>query len=279
MNADGIRHEARRTYGTVRRSGTLEWLTRIGLASKGIVYLLIGGLALMAALHEGGETTDQHGVIQRIAGKPFGEFALVIVGVGLLGYAAWRLACAIADADHKGSDAKGMVLRAGQFASFVIYTGLAFTALKIVAGSGGGGGDPTQTWSARLLGAPGGVLLLILAGAALITAAVYHVNLGLKEKFRETLRTHEMSSDEVRWATRAGKWGYVARGIVFGIVGLFVITAAVRANPGEARGLEGALDTLAAQPFGPWLLAFVAAGLACYGVYSLVEARYRRIHF
>jgi hypothetical protein len=71
----------------------------------------------------------------------------------------------------------------------------------------------------------------------------------------------------------------VARGIVFGIVGLFVITAAVRANPGEARGLEGALDTLAAQPFGPWLLAFVAAGLACYGVYSLVEARYRRIHF
>jgi hypothetical protein len=161
-----------------------------------------------------------------------------------------------------------------------MYTGIAYTALRMVTGSSAASvGDATKTWTARLLDAPGGTLLVVAAGVAILIGAFMQVRRGLKEEFRNDLRTHEMSAEEQRWTRRAGKWGYVARGIVFGITGVFVVVAGVRSNPQEARGLEGSLDTLAQQPFGQLLLALAAAGLICYGVYAMIEARYRRVHF
>jgi hypothetical protein len=272
--------QSRGTTGmTARKAGsTLLTLTRIGFAAKGIVYLLIGILALKTAFREGGETTDKEGAIQHIASGPFGEFALAVVGVGLLAYAAWRFMSAFLDLEYAGDRPTGLAKRIGYFASGAVYTSAGWFALKLSMGNGAqGGGDGTATWTARLMNAPGGELLVSLAGAAVLITGIVQIRNGWKEKFREHLQTGAMRGDHKTWAVRAGKWGYIARGIVFITIGLFVISAAIRHDPSRARGLEGALDSLASQPFGQWLLAFVAAGLACYGAYCFVEARYRRL--
>jgi hypothetical protein len=259
----------------IRHSDSLEKLMRVGFVCKGIVYVLIGILALLVALGEGGETTGSKGAVARIASQPFGEFALAVIGVGLLAYALWRFICAFRDSEHEGSDAKGMSKRAGYVFSGAVYTSTAFYALQLLAGNGGSGGDQTQTWTARLMDAPAGVFLVFAAGVATVVGGLYQIHKGWREKFRQHLRSLPAGRN---WVIRAGKWGYIARGIVFAIIGMFIMIAAVQHDPAQARGLEGALDTLAQQPLGTWLLGFVAAGLACYGAYSIIEGRYRKLN-
>jgi hypothetical protein len=278
--ADTIRGQAKQGVEAVRHSNWLETLTRIGFACKGVVYFLVGALALLMALGEGGETTDQRGAMGRIAEQPFGEFALIIVGGGLLAYALWRFLSAIYDTEGAGSGKKGIAKRIGYAISGFVYTGFAWSAIKLALGDGSGaqGGHAQQTWSARLMNAPGGTLLLIAVGLGIIAFGVMQVRKGLKEKFMKKMRTGQMSATERDWCARAGKAGYSARGVVFGVTGTFLIVAALKHSPGEARGLEGALDAIAAQPFGPWLLGLVALGLVGYGVFSMFAARYRTVH-
>lgn len=264
---------------TVRRAagGALLTFTRIGFACKGVVYMLIGILALKTAFREGGETTNKEGAIEHIAGQPFGEIALAIIGVGLLAYAAWRLMTAALDTEHKGDRPTGLAKRIAYVASGLLYASAGLFALKLLTGNGASKGDGAATWTARLMDAPGGILLVSLVGLILVGYGAMQMRKGWTEKFRDHLQTGSMSSEPKQWAIRLGKWGYIARGIVIATIGLFVISAAMRHDPSRARGLEGALDALAAQPYGQWLLAFVAAGLACYGAFCFVEARYRRL--
>lgn len=273
-----IGYEAKRTYKAARQSGFLEGLTRIGFAAKGVVYFIIGILALMAAFNEGGETTDKKGVITRIAAQPFGEFALAVIAVGLLAYAFWRFTAAIKNTEGAEHNAKGTGKRIAYFVNGILYSAVAFSALKLLAGKGSGGGDQTQSVTARLLNAPFGTLLLAAIGAAVVAYGFMQIRKGVKEKFAKHLRMDEMTPGEQHWAYRLGRWGHVARGIVFGIIGVFVIFAATRHDPGQVRGIEGALDAIAVQPFGQIMLGLVAAGLACYGMYCVVEARFRRVH-
>jgi Domain of Unknown Function (DUF1206) len=268
---------AKQGFDAMRRSRTLEWLTRVGFASKGVVYFMVGALALMAAFHKGGETTDRKGVMERIAAQPFGEFALIVIGIGLFAYAAWRFLCCFMDVENEGSDARGAGKRLMNFLSGFIYASAGMYAFKVVTNSARSGGDGAQTWTARLLDAPAGPWLVALAGAGIILAGFMQIRKGWKESFRKHLQLGKMTGDHRHWAVRAGKWGHIARGTVFAVIGLFVVLAGVKHDPGQARGSEGALDTLAVQPFGQWILAFVAAGLACYGLYSFVEAKYRRV--
>ena len=144
-------------------------------------------------------------------------------------------------------------------------------------GESGSRGEAAKTWTARLMDAPAGSFLVILVGVGVIAFGGMQIRKGWKETFQKRLRLGEMTSEEKMWAMRAGRWGYIARGCVFAVIGLMLIQAAWHSDPGEAQGLEGALDALARQPFGPWLLAFVAGGPACYGIYSVVEARYRKV--
>jgi hypothetical protein len=226
----------------------------------------------MAAFGEGGQTTGQKGVIHEIAEKPFGEFALIVIGVGLLAYALWRIVTALEDAEHHGRDAKGLVKRVGHaFAGFA-YAGIAATALKLAIGESAGRGDGTETWTARLMDAPGGTWLVILAGVAILLAGLFQIRYGWREEFRKHLRI-----EQNEWLIPTGKWGYMARGVVFAIMGFFIVTAGLRHDATRARGLEGALDALASQTYGQWLLALAAVGLACYGVFSILSAKYRRI--
>ena len=226
----------------------------------------------MAAFGNGGQTTGQKGVIHEIAEKPFGEIALIVIGVGLLAYALWRIVTALEDAEHHGRDAKGIAKRVGHALSGIAYAGIAATALKLAIGESAGRGDGTQTWTARLMDAPGGTILVMLAGVVILLVGLFQIRYGWREEFRKHLRT-----ERNEWLIPTGKWGYMARGVVFAIMGFFIAMAGLRHDPNRARGLEGALDTLASQSYGQWLLALIAAGLACYGVFSMLSAKYRHI--
>jgi hypothetical protein len=276
-NLGSIGYNASRAYGAVGGSRTFRNLTRIGFACKGAVYFLIGLLALMAAFGHGGETTDQKGAIERISGQPFGGATLVFIGIGMFAYAAWRMISAAKDTEGEGTDGKGIGKRLTHFFSGLIHASIGVYALRVLVGDGGPGGEAAQTWTARALQVPAGKWLIMALGIAIIVGGFMQVREAISESFMKHLRTMQMSGDEKRWAIKAGKWGYSARGVVFAVMGVLLVFAGWHANPGEARGVEGVLDTIAAKPFGQIMLALVAAGLACYGVYCFVEAKYRRV--
>jgi hypothetical protein len=267
--------------GAVRdASPWIENLGRFGYAAKGVVYIIIGVLAVQAALGRGGGTTDQQGALARVAQAPFGQILLAVLTIGLLGYAVWRFVQAAMDTENKGSEPKGLLARGIYAGVGVIYLGLAFSALRLVLGSGGGGSSQqTQDWTARLMEHPMGTLLVGLIGAAVIGNGLFQLYRAYTGRVREKLRTDEMDPNQIDWVTKLGRAGYAARGIAFCLIGLFLVLAALHSNPSEARGLDGALAALAEQPFGPYLLALVAAGLAAFGIFALVEARYRRMLF
>ncbi|GAB4460565.1 MAG: DUF1206 domain-containing protein [Armatimonadaceae bacterium] len=257
----------------------VERLARLGYSARGIVYITIGWLAILAAMGRGGETTGSGGALQTIAQQPLGTFLLIVIAVGLVGYAIWRLVQGVSDPEHEGTDAEGIAKRIGYVGSGLAYGGLALTAIGILRGTSNGGSQDSSAENATqtLMAQPFGQWLVGIAGGVVITVGLIALYIAYKEKFRDRLKLEEMSSTEVTWATRAGKMGYAARGIVYGIIGIFLINAALQADPNEARGLDGALQTLAQQPYGPWLLGIVALGLVAFGVYSFVEARYRLI--
>lgn len=259
------------------RSPWVEYLARFGYAARGVVYAFVGFLAFQAAFGMGGETTGTRGALYEIAEKS--RILLGFVAVGLFGYALWRFVQAVLDPEGKGDDAKGLAKRMMMLASGIVYGSLAIAAVRLLTGNGGSGGDGTQQATAGVLSKPFGVALVAIAGLAIILAGLFQIRNGWTRKFQSKLRLGEMSPVERTWMTRTGMAGLLARGVVFLISGTFLVQAALRSDPSRARGLQGALETLASQPYGPWLLALVALGLLAFGVYSLFLARYRRIYF
>lgn len=258
------------------------WMTllaRFGYAAKGIVYITIGVLAAYAAFTTGGRTTDTRGALEEILLQPYGKYLLGAIAVGLAGYALWRLVQAVKDTENKGSGAKGIAVRIGYAVIAVIYAGLAFSALRLLLGSGGEstGDSAPQEWTATLLAQPFGQWLVGAVGLGFAAAAISHFYKAYTAKFREKLMTGQMGEKAQKFALRSGQFGLAARGVVFGLIGAFLIQAALHSNAGEARGLGGALDALGQQTYGQLLLGVVALGLVAYGFYMLVLARYRRI--
>ncbi|MEN9936493.1 MAG: hypothetical protein RLZZ387_3072 [Chloroflexota bacterium] len=255
----------------------VERLARLGYAAKGVVYALIGTLAAQAAIGSGGATTDSRGVLAWIVTQPYGRIALALVAAGLAGYAVWKVTEAALDTEGEGDEPKGLAARAGQVLSGVLHAGLAWTAVQILAGTGGSGGDSTQDWTARLLSWPLGRWLVSAVGIGVLGYGLYELYEAYRASFREQLNLGRMSPTEERWATVAGRAGLAARGVVFGLIGVFLVQAALRADAERAEGVAGALEALARQPYGRWLLGIVALGLVAYGIFMLVVARYRRI--
>jgi len=255
----------------------VERCARLGFAAKGVVYLLVGVLATQAALGRGGQTTDAQGALHTIAGRRFGAALLMLVAAGLAGYAVWRFVEAWVDPEGKGTKPSGLVTRASYIGIGVVYLGLALTALRIVQRAGGGGGGNAEaSWTARLLAQPFGRWLVGLVGVGIIGFFLFQIARAFQGKFPEQLRVGDLGGEQDEWAHRLGILGLVARGIVFGLAGLFLIRAAWQADPQQAGGLDEALQALAGQSRGPLLLGVVAVGLAAYGVYMLLIARYRR---
>jgi hypothetical protein len=255
----------------------MERLARWGYATEGAVYALIGLLAAGAAFDKGGRTTGQRGTFEVVAGGPFGSVLLGLIAAGFLGYALWRSVQAIADPDGEGTDVKALGKRVGYGTSAIVYAGLAFSATGLILGRASDDGRSPDDWTALLLQWPLGQILVLGIGAAMIGVGFHELYQAYKAEFLEYLKLGEMGEKVRKWTERWGRLGIAARGIVFGIVGAFLIRAALEYDPQEARGLGGALQALAQQPLGPWLLGAVALGLVAFGLFMLSVARYRRI--
>ena len=219
-------------------------LARFGYATKGTVYIIIGLLAALAAFNRGGRTTDSQGAFKEILSQPYGQILLAGIAVGLAGYALWCLIQAIKDTENKGSEAKGIVIRLGYGLVGLIHSSLALTAVQLIMGSRGSykGEESSKEWTATLLAQPFGQWMVGAVGVGIIMAAIVQFYQAYTGKFRMELKRSEMGARAELWATRVGRIGLTARGIVFGVMGIFLLLAAIHANPNEARGLSGALE-------------------------------------
>jgi hypothetical protein len=252
---------------------------RAGFAARGVVYLIVGWLSLLAAVGTG-TAIDKQGAMQAIAQQSQGAILLGKVAVGLFAYAAWSLVRAAFDPDRQGHDAKGAFARIGYAIAGFTYGGTALAAWQLARGTGSDGQSSdasTQDWTARLLSAPFGPPLVIAAGVVLLAIAVSEWVKAYKASFRNELSLVSLRSDLQDWIVRVGRAGLTARGVVFAMTGVFLIQAARYQDPGQAVGLGGALQKLAEQSYGQLWLGLVAAGLCMYGLYSLVQARYGRL--
>jgi hypothetical protein len=257
----------------------IEGLARLGFVAKGVVYTIIGVLAVSYAFGSGGETGGTKNAFQTIAEQPFGSVLLGIVAAGLIGYGLWLFINAGLDLENDGSEMKGMVKRVGRVINGLIHLGLAFIAGRMALGFGAGSSESQSavSWTAWLMGLPFGTWLVGLVGLTIIGVGLYRLYEGYSVHFRDELELNRMDQTEEKWTIRAGRVGLIAQGLVLAMIGSFLIQAAVQYQPSEARGVGGALQTLAQQPYGPWLLAIVALGLVAHGIYMFILSKYRRI--
>jgi hypothetical protein len=258
----------------------IERLARAGYLAKGVVYLLIGILALQAAAGAGGRTTGTSGAFRVLLRQPLGRWLLWLLAIGLAGYGIWRMLCAVVDPEHAGRKGwKRVAVRVGYAGSALIHAGLAWQAARLALGYGGGGSSDSQAKSrtAQLLDAPFGPWLVGLVALGLGSYGVAQIVRGLRRDAASRLHLDGVGPDERRMVVRAARAGLVSRGIVFGLMAIFLARAALQHDPTEAGGLGQALQTLARQPYAPFVLGAVALGLTAYGAYQLALARYRII--
>lgn len=257
----------------------IQWLARIGYAARGVVYLLIGYLALQAAISSAGSPEDSSGALRVLMEQPLGRVLLALVAIGLAGWVLWRLFQAVADPEHEGTGAKGMARRTGYLVSAVLHAALAVEAVRLMRGSGGGEGGEAAAdhWTGMLMSQPAGRLLVAAVGGVIVAFGVVELIRAYRAGFRRDLDLSALSAAGQRRVVLFGRLGIAARAVVFGIIGWFLLRAALQYDPREARGFETALRTLQEQGYGGWLLGAVGVGLLCYGLFELAEARYRVI--
>ena len=275
-------HKGAMSTGTIaakgRRAGKSPWVERLGragLVAQGVLYSVVGILAIKVALGGREESPDKEGALRTIGEQPFGKGLLLLLAAGLAGYALWRLAQAVLDRDDEGEEPKGLAKRAAALGKAGWYAILCGLTLSVLVGNGGGGSERERT--AGVFERPLGRYVVYAAGLAFLGAAAFNGYRAVTCKFNKKLKTGEMSEAEEGAATAVGILGPLARLAVFGLIGLFLVKAAWEFDPKEARGLDGALLELSQQPFGRYLLGAVAVGLLAYGLYCFVQARYRRI--
>ena len=259
----------------VNQEEWVEKLARAGYFTKGAIYLLIGILSAMAAFGAGGQSAGKAEALQVIEQQPFGQVLLVIVALGFIGYAVWRYVQAFKDTENKGSDTKGMIQRIGYGLSGLLYLAFAFYAFRMVFGSSGGGQSGQQQLVGELLSQPFGQFLVGLLGIITLVKGFIELRKGITKKFMEEIRG--ASGKERELYEKAGQIGYISRGVVFGIIGFFLGRAAILSSSSQAKGTEGVFDFLGATG-GPWLMGLIAIGLAAYGVFQMVKAKYKPIH-
>ena len=261
---------------SIVKGDTLETMGRIGYAAKSLIYIAVGLLSANAAV-SGGKARDSRDVLQTVAEQPFGRILLLALLAGIACYATWRAILVFAPNGRSGLSA--WFVRGRSAISAAVYFGLGIAAIGVLTGSGssGGGESSARGWTAQLMAAPAGKWLVIMAGAALAAYAVAQWRRAWTRSFEKTLGLSPLSSTARRTVTNMSAAGIAARGVAFGLAGVFLVRAGWHASPSQARGLTGSLNALRDQPHGPWLLAVVAFGLAGYGVYCALKSRYGRI--
>ena len=254
----------------------VEAVARVGYAARGVVYVFVGALAARSALGASGRIPGAKDALRTMAGQPFGKLLLVFVAGGLASYATWRFVQAFLDPEDNGVRPRGLALRALFALIGLVYASLAIAGAGAILGWRATSGEQdTRDWTATLLAQPAGPWLVGLAGGALLAVAAAQFAQASGGRFCRGFPLWSMAPAERRWILRMGWVGLTARGIAFGISGVFVLQAAWHANPAEARGLGGALDALKQHASGAATLGAVAAGLVAFGFFSVVKARYR----
>jgi hypothetical protein len=271
-------HQAKGAAVDASGNRWVERLMRFGYIIRGVIYLVIGLIALRLAFGIRGAAMSQTGAIVTIGHQPFGLILLVSVCVGLAGYSLWCAICALLDPFHAGHSPGGLATRAGFASSAIGYAGLLVITVRFIMGS-----HPHATtsyaWIAKLLAKPYGTWLIGIVGlATMVGALLGEMVPGIRGRFRSDLDLTRRSPSERRWAMRLGRIGIVTRGVVFAIIGIYLVAAAFHANPHHQTGTDGALLGLARQPFGLALLAGAGLGLIIFGVFSVMCARWMRMH-
>jgi uncharacterized protein DUF1206 len=262
-----------------RRAGKSPWverLARAGLVAKGVLYAVVGILAIKVALGAREDSPDKNGALRTIAEQPFGKGLLILLALGLAGYALWQLSLAILDREDEGEGPKGLAKRAGALARAGWYGVLCWLTVSTLIGNGSRSGNE-QEKTAGVFDLSGGRYLVYAAGLAFLGAAAFNAYRAITCKFNKKLKQGEMSEAEEAAATGVGILGHLARAVVFCLIGLFLVKAAWEYDPKQARGLDGALLEIAQRPYGEFLLTAVGVGLLAYALYCFVQARYRRI--
>ena len=264
------------TAEKVVKNTWVEPLARVGYLARGVVYILVGALALMVALGLRGATKDKTGALATIAGSEAGRYLLVALAIGLAGYSLWGIVRAIFDPMRKGTSPRGLAERAGFVVSAMSYGALILPALRLAMGNGTSDDQSAEQGTAWLLAQPLGHWLVIAAGLIGMAGGAGQLWAGITARFKKDFRPG-MDKHEHDWAVRFGQLGYIARGVVFAMTGFFLVRAALTFNAQEAQGLDETLATLARQPYGTVLLGAVALGLISFGIYSILCMRWVQV--
>lgn len=260
MNGSDVRLAAQR----VNDHPATTILARLGYVASGVLHVVLGLISIQVAWFRSDANADQSGAFAALAEQPLGKLALWVVALGFAGLAIWHVTEAVSSGAGAGDRVKAA-------SKAVFYAFLGWTSMTFAQGGPGSGGDPTEDLTATLMSRPGGRIAVGVVGLVVIGIAIYHLHKGWSKKF-----LRDLTENPGRFVTGAGRLGYVAKGVALAVVGALFITAAMRAQPEEAGGLDAALRTLGEQPFGAFLLTVVAAGFLGYGVYSFARARYTR---
>lgn len=278
MNARVMAWRGRAGARRATDGSVMEGAARAGLTARGVIYLLVGVLALRIAFGDGDRQADRGGALAELAGRPFGAALLWALGAGLAGMALWRLSEALFGS--AGKDGRTARKRLAAAARCVFYGCVAYSVLAFAADRDNGSGSSdrqSRDVTARVMEAPAGQWLVALAGVALACGGVWIAVRAARRTYHKELKLGELSPGTRRLLDVTGVGGGVARGLVFGAAGVFAVRAAIAFEPGRAKGLDDTLRSFAGTPLGPWLLVCVAAGLVLFGMFSCALARWRRV--
>ena len=269
--AQDLKGDVKKIVRTTTMSPFVETLERLGYIVRGLVYSVIGVLALQAAIGGGGALTDPQGAIATLGKTPVGGILLYVILIGLLGYGLWGLVRAIADPLHKGSDTKGTFARIGYAISGFSYLLLGFVTYNLINGNTPGSStQQLQQTIGSILAKPWGVWVVGFVALCVIGAGISQIVQGLEATFNRLFKSYMLSASQLRWITRLGRFGYVARGFVFTLIGVFLGLAAYHNDPAQAKGIDAVLASLRNGPYGFVLLGIVALGLIGFGIFSIM---------
>jgi membrane protein implicated in regulation of membrane protease activity len=255
----------------------VEGLGRIGLVAQGVSFALVGVLAIMLALDAGGRATDRQGALRTLAQDGLGRVVVIALAIGFGAYALWRLAEVVLghEVEDRGANAK-FTKRITALGKAGLYGLLCAAAVSILLGESGGG-DEEKEATGGVLDWPGGRWIVGGIALALAGAALWNAYRAVSRQYEKKLKEVQMSETERRWTERIAFVGLMSRAVLFGLVSWFFFRASTEHDPEEAKGLDGALQELASAPHGRWVLGVAAAGLFAYGVFCLIQARYREV--
>jgi hypothetical protein len=279
---DSVKGDVQKVANDATMSPVMEALMRLGYLVRGVVYGVIGLLALQVVVGGGGALTDTQGAIAAMGKTTLGGVLLYVILAGLVGYGLWGLIRAVLDPLHKGTDAKGIAERVGYAVSGISYLLLGLATYNLIQGGASAAHNGAQTaqiqqTAGTILSKPWGAAVVALGALIMMGVGLLQVYQGVHPGFDQQFKAYALNNSQRKWITRLGRFGAAARGLVFTLIGVFLLLAAYHNDPSRAQGIEGVLASLLRQPYGLWLLGIVALGLLAFGIYSAMSGVWLRL--